>query len=196
MSLTWSNIWVYKFVYIHAYAYAHIQTAKIMCKIKMFTLCVTFHTILEGKRKEIEAYDLEIIHKTISIYRDYNCLFVTLNWLQNQMEKLLKTRREFSKVVKCKINLKKHKKNIQKMFHILKFYDRMEEKSMYNKKNKLNTLRNKCEPSLWRILVYLASLRSKQGRAEQGTESQRWGPGGRFKIWTAISTCEWEVKAK
>lgn len=114
----------------------------------MFTLCVTFHTILEGKRKEIEAYDLEIIHKTISIYRDYNCLFVTLNWLQNQMEKLLKTRREFSKVVKCKINLKKHKKNIQKMFHILKFYDRMEEKSMYNKKNKLNTLRNKCEPSL------------------------------------------------
>lgn len=50
-----------------------------------------------------------------------------------------------------------------------KLDDMMVEIPMYSKKDQLNTLRNKCEHPIWRILVYLASLRSKQGGTEQGT---------------------------
>ena len=49
----------------------------------------------------------------------------------------------------------------------------MEEIPMYSKKDQLNTLRNKCEHPIWRMLVYLASSRSKQGGTEQGTVCHR-----------------------
>lgn len=42
------------------YVYAHIQTAKIRSKTRMCPNSATFHIVLEGKGKELEAYELEI----------------------------------------------------------------------------------------------------------------------------------------